>query len=52
MTMSSSKTVGVYNRPTKAGIDRWQARIMVDGKRIYLGMHDTKDEAIQARRAA
>ena len=51
MTMSSSKTAGVRNRPTKAGIDRWEASIWVDGKTISLGTYDTEDEAIQARRA-
>lgn len=43
----SNETVGVkpYN-------DRWIARIKVEGKDIYLGIFNTKPEAISARKEA
>jgi hypothetical protein len=44
---NTSGTVGVIKKG-----DKWEARIWVDGKCIYLGTFDTKEEAIQARKQA
>lgn len=46
MSNNTSNCIGVcWNSSAK----KWQARITVDKKDIYLGIFDNKDEAIQAR---
>lgn len=45
------KTVGVnYNKHN--GQYKWIPRIMVDGKGVWLGAYETKDEAVAVRKAA
>jgi hypothetical protein len=44
---STSGVRGVY--PYK---DRWRAKIVVDGRQIYVGLYVTKEEAMAARQAA
>ena len=46
---NTSGVTGVSFDNTK---QRWLASIRVDGKRIHLGFHEDKDEAIKARRLA
>lgn len=47
-----SNTSGVKGVDWNKASNKWQARITTKGKRIYLGLFDTKEKAIQARRAA
>lgn len=46
---NTSGHLGVYrNKP----LDMWEARIRVDGKFIYLGIFNTKEDAISVREKA
>ena len=46
-TKNTSGYVGVYKRGAK-----WLARISVDNKKLHLGIYDTVEQAVQARKQA
>ncbi len=50
-TFKNSKTRGVTYQP-KNGINKWVARIQIEGESIYLGAFPTKEEAMRIRRTA
>ena len=46
---NTSGTTGVYWHKNK---NKWESCISVDGKNVYLGLFDSKEEAIEARKEA
>ena len=50
--LSKSNTSGHKGVSPSKNKKKWIARIMVDGKNIYLGTFDTIEEAVEARRKA
>lgn len=52
MTLMASNTSGVCGVYWERSVGKWCAQIIVDGKRVYLGVFDKIDGAISARKAA
>lgn len=48
----STNTSGVCGVGWHRGAGRWQARIRVDDRHIYLGLFDSMEEAVRVRKAA
>ena len=48
--LNKSGVIGVYRHSDYS--DKWCAQLNIEGKRLYLGMFNSKDEAAQARKEA